>query len=352
MRWDLLSLLACPFCKESSLELQPMESSAEEILKGTLICSLCSKTYPIKEGIPRLFLTQSKHEIDMHMKVRTANEYYHDQAAELYERDITAGQFDEFNQQRIANIVKEILVKAPNGYFLDVGCGTGNVLKHASKFFEKAVGVDVSIEMLRIARSRGLEVIQADAMYLPFGRETFGALSYFSVLHHVYDQRPLFKEANRVLATHGIIYTDWDPMSRGNAPSRAVTMTYKFLRVLYRIPQIFTRPRSIRHHGKQSDLSMKVDFRSLRPETKEIYKLAEFHHPGDGLEKDGINFKLMKEYLQSSGFADIRPTYHWNGKPTESLRPNERLKLRVLQIIRYYPRPFAENIMILGRKCA
>jgi ubiquinone/menaquinone biosynthesis C-methylase UbiE len=285
----------------------------------------------------------------MQERVRRANEEYHDQAADLYEKDISmAGLFDDYNQVRLSRIMQEIRSGVPRDAFLDVGCGTGNVLKHGAAVFEDAVGVDVSLQMLRIAQARGLRVVQADALALPFPPESFGALAYFSVLHHVYDQRPLFREAHRVLDGGGILYTDWDPTARGQTPSLSARVIYQVLRALYRIPNDL-RTLWKRQGHRESDSSEKVNFRSLHPATTQLYKLAEYHHPADGL-GNGIDFFLMQAYLTSCGFTDIQADYHWTGRPLAALRPHTRWKVRVLLAIGYYPHPFAENIMILARK--
>src|SRR5919112_5765347 len=59
------------------------------------------------------------------------------------------------------------------GELLDVGCGTGF---HAHAFEDRAwtmTGVDVSDDMLRLARERGVNVVRADAQDLPFGDGAF-----------------------------------------------------------------------------------------------------------------------------------------------------------------------------------
>ncbi len=48
-----MDILACPVCK-GDLILNTVEESEEEIISGTLYCSVCNEHYPIDEGIPNL----------------------------------------------------------------------------------------------------------------------------------------------------------------------------------------------------------------------------------------------------------------------------------------------------------
>ena len=67
------------------------------------------------------------------------------------------------------------LLGTGDGRCLDVGCGTGIATAVVSELGWSAVGVDLSEDMLEVARGRGLEVVQGSADALPFGNETFEA---------------------------------------------------------------------------------------------------------------------------------------------------------------------------------
>src|SRR5690349_7036384 len=68
---------------------------------------------------------------------------------------------------------------------LEVGCGTGLVLRHIAGFARSAKGVDLSPEMLVKARDRGLDVLEASATSLPFPDASFDVACSFKVLAHV-----------------------------------------------------------------------------------------------------------------------------------------------------------------------
>ena len=67
------------------------------------------------------------------------------------------------------------LLGTGDGRCLDVGCGTGISTAAVSQLGWSAMGVDLSEDMLEVARGRGLEVVQGSADALPFGDETFDA---------------------------------------------------------------------------------------------------------------------------------------------------------------------------------
>ncbi len=90
------------------------------------------------------------------------------------------------------------------GPVLDLGCGTGGVLKHLLRFGD-AVGVDPSPEAAGYCRRRGLPVALASGHCLPFADATFGAVLALDVIEHVDDDVGLLREARRVLRPGGVV---------------------------------------------------------------------------------------------------------------------------------------------------
>ena len=91
------------------------------------------------------------------------------------------------------------LLGTGDGRCLDVGCGTGVATAVAAELGWSAVGVDVSTELLAVARERGLDVVEGSAHALPFEDESFDAA--ISVWTHtdVGDFRAAVAEVARVL---------------------------------------------------------------------------------------------------------------------------------------------------------
>src|ERR1039457_5789725 len=65
----------------------------------------------------------------------------------------------------------------PDGYVLDLACGTGRHSIPLSQQGFSMVGLDVSANLLRIAnmRGRGVQLVRGDMRFLPFKSEAFTA---------------------------------------------------------------------------------------------------------------------------------------------------------------------------------
>jgi ubiquinone/menaquinone biosynthesis C-methylase UbiE len=88
-----------------------------------------------------------------------------------------------------------------SGLGLDVGVGTG-IFAH---YVRANVGIDASCKMLRIAKKRGIQVIQALAELLPFPDETFDYALMIVTLCFLDNPKVVLKEVFRVLKHEGIL---------------------------------------------------------------------------------------------------------------------------------------------------
>lgn len=53
MKKELMEILACPMDKHHPLDLLVFETN-EEIVEGLIVCSKCSRWYPIRDEIPEM----------------------------------------------------------------------------------------------------------------------------------------------------------------------------------------------------------------------------------------------------------------------------------------------------------
>jgi ArsR family transcriptional regulator len=96
---------------------------------------------------------------------------------------------------------------------LDIGTGTGRLLELAAPRAERALGVDMSRDMLALARARLAErgladratVRQADMYRLPFADASFDAVAMQMVLHYAEEPAAALAEAARVLRPGGTL---------------------------------------------------------------------------------------------------------------------------------------------------
>jgi ubiquinone/menaquinone biosynthesis C-methylase UbiE/DNA-binding HxlR family transcriptional regulator len=102
---------------------------------------------------------------------------------------------------------------------LDIGTGTGRVLEVMAPHIERGMGIDVSREMLNMARVKleqkqigHCQVRQGDMYDLPKDAGGFDAITFHQVLHYADDPRAAVMEAAKVLSPRGrILVVDFAP---------------------------------------------------------------------------------------------------------------------------------------------
>lgn len=92
---------------------------------------------------------------------------------------------------------------------LEIGCGTGAFARELAKRCKQVVALDLSAEMIRVARSRStqfdnLEFQLADAMTWNFPQSHFDFICSIATLHHL-EQRELFVKMRDALKPHGVL---------------------------------------------------------------------------------------------------------------------------------------------------
>ena len=123
------------------------------------------------------------------------------------------------DDREVERAIDQLLPASGIGALLDVGTGTGRMLEIFGPRATKAIGVDLSREMLAVARVNlersGLEhcsVRQADLFQLPFPPGSFDAVTIHQVLHFVDDPKRAIAEAARALAAKGrLLIVDFAP---------------------------------------------------------------------------------------------------------------------------------------------
>lgn len=91
---------------------------------------------------------------------------------------------------------------------MEIGCGTGFVLKGLSKFENyKLTGAEIHLEGLKFAKKRlsDVEFIQLDATNLPFEND-FDAIGIFDVIEHIDEDELVLKNIFKALRSNGKIF--------------------------------------------------------------------------------------------------------------------------------------------------
>ena len=135
-------------------------------------------------------------------------------AAAAYYR-AQAAQWDEIRkfsvpESEIEAALLALFTKDTVRDFLDIGTGTGRVLEIFADRIERAVGIDLSRDMLAVARAnleraglRNCQVRHGDMYRLPLPSESFDAVVFHEVLHGTDRPAAALAEAARVLRRGG-----------------------------------------------------------------------------------------------------------------------------------------------------
>jgi len=149
-----------------------------------------------------------------HARAAAAQNYFRRHAAE----------WDRIRELHVADAAVEAAVRAaladkPIRALLDLGTGTGRMLELFGPDIERGIGLDLSRDMLALARARldraGLQhcsVRHGDIYDLPLARDSFDVVIIHQVLHFLDDGAHAIREAARVVRPGGrLLVVDFAP---------------------------------------------------------------------------------------------------------------------------------------------
>ncbi len=138
------------------------------------------------------------------------------EAATAYFR-ANAARWDEIRtlhvpDSNVETVLLDLLGERKIRDFLDVGTGTGRILEIVGPRVARGTGIDLSREMLGIARAnleqaglKNCSVRHADMYSLPFAESSMDAIAYHQVLHFADDPAAAIAEGARVLRPGGLL---------------------------------------------------------------------------------------------------------------------------------------------------
>jgi len=105
-------------------------------------------------------------------------------------------------------VAAKLLQPTPEDRIVDLGAGGGWCSDLLQRLNRKSVAVDISLEMLRVARERStrtpIAAVAGDFERLPFANGSFDKAICLSALHHVPDMAAAVSEISRVLTGTGV----------------------------------------------------------------------------------------------------------------------------------------------------
>ncbi|ADT83640.1 class I SAM-dependent methyltransferase [Thermococcus barophilus] len=126
--------------------------------------------------------------------------------------DKIAYRYDAWYQTKVGQYVDRTekrlifsMIKTKRGRALDLGCGTGNYTLELYRRGFDVIGVDLSQEMLKIAKAKIPDVlfIRANAYNLPFKKEAFDLVLSVTMFEFIHEPEKVLNEIYRILKLGG-----------------------------------------------------------------------------------------------------------------------------------------------------
>jgi len=225
---ELLPLLRCPTCRSALADEPP-----------GLRCQPCGRLFEVIHGIPdfRPDPPDGPRHGDFclevirrwpHSSCRDLWGLYHREEGDALQRlwDEHEAQAPQRGARRWFEIARHAAAvgQCATGAMLDVGCGAGSALFALARHAPVAVGLDIMLADLLLAKKRFAEAgianvafVCASALDLPFADDAFGLVNATDVVEHVADQGRLLGEVRRALRPGGLFFF--------NSPNRFTLLT-------------------------------------------------------------------------------------------------------------------------------
>ncbi|MGE0280910.1 MAG: ArsR/SmtB family transcription factor [Rhizobiaceae bacterium] len=145
-----------------------------------------------------------------------------ERASDYFSRN--AASWDEIRtlhapDKAVETAILKLIGKRPFQTMLDLGTGTGRLLEILSPLYRRGIGIDMSREMLAVARANldragvtNAQVRQGDIFAPPVERDSFDLVTIHQVLHYLDDPARAVREAARLLRPAGrLVVVDFEP---------------------------------------------------------------------------------------------------------------------------------------------
>lgn len=179
----------CVNCDCSS----PLEVASTKFSDYTYQCSCCQKVYQEVDGIP-CFLSSKDETSEIFQK-------YFDNYSKIASDDIV----EDIMPVIYKNIQADKLIKYCGAKIqqniLDIGSGKGFFLKRISH--NKKLGIDISLEYLKVLHNQGVECALVNAENLPF-KKCFDVIVLNDILEHVFNPEKVLQQVFEALKDGGI----------------------------------------------------------------------------------------------------------------------------------------------------
>lgn len=265
MRSTIVSVLCCPSCRASQLELSVFNETEDEIIDGSLTCSQCSNRYWIVGGIPRMLgpelyqppndwtwkntavqsSASTKSDYKTQLKRHTIDNFGH-QWTEWGHYGWTK---QEHQHERKVFHYKSLLNTDDlrGKVVLDAGCGNGRyshcAAEHAQTVFAMDLGPAVESAYRNLSHLSHVHVIQGDLFHVPVQQNVLDVIFSIGVLMHTGNAHQVTTHLTSLLKPGGSItvhlYHEGTPMYEFNDRILREVTTKMSIPTLHKTSQYF-----------------------------------------------------------------------------------------------------------------
>ena len=169
-------------------------------------------------------------------KSKVQKEYYNETADRYDQWHInppSAKIVDAWNFDNLKSFLKDTQINKS----LELGCGTGRLSNALFQISQEVYGVDLSEEVLKIAKEKypKLKLACSEVINLPYEDNYFDMVIINGSLHHFFAVAKTFKEAHRVLKPGGAFVLLGEPNSEFLKPYNPFFYTWAINRVFSKI---------------------------------------------------------------------------------------------------------------------
>ncbi len=200
---------------------------------------------------------------------------YYNTTAHEYERwhvDVKSAEIvNAFNLQQLRSFVGSKRMKR----CLDLACGNGRLSRELSLLAEDMYGLDISEEMLKIAKQKcpSMQTALGEVTQMPYEDGFFDLIVINGALHHFFALRKTMMEAYRVLAPGGMIAILGEPNKRYGS-------WFNPFKYVWLVDRVFTRLYSALFSSKAAE--------EIEPEAEEF------------------TIEQLRAALDGAGFLDVQ----------------------------------------------
>ena len=172
---------------------------------------------PVAEDLPKLYETYYTHTHDpLPKEVNWLVQVFRDGCSDYLKKKYLYPYNSSFFSKLIATIIKFnpkwtanldfsvfYLPAIPNGKLLEIGCGSGGMLKNMQDKGWDVTGVDFDKKSVSVAQNLGLNVYEGDISQLNLEKNSFDAIIMNHVIEHLPDPVTTLKLCNELLRSGG-----------------------------------------------------------------------------------------------------------------------------------------------------